>query len=187
LPQSIVLYPSDAVSTHKLVEQMARYGDGISYLRTTRMETPVLYDNNEMFPIGGCKVLRKSENDVACIVAAGVTLHEALKAHEILARQNVSVAVIDLYSIKPLDAATLISVAKSSCNKIITVEDHYSQGGIGEAVLSALRSLGEVGHGENFSIQSLAIERLPRSGTPEQLLAFEHIDAAAIVKAVEKK
>ena len=179
LPNSVVLYPSDAVSTHKLVEQMARYSDGISYLRTTRMETLVVYDNDEEFPIGGCKVLRQSEHDVACVVAAGVTLHEALKAYDILAQRNVFISVIDLYSIKPLDAATLISVAKLSKNKIITVEDHYREGGIGEAVISALRN-------EKFSIQSLAVDHLPRSGKPEQLLAWAGIDADAIVKIVEK-
>jgi transketolase len=179
LPESIVLYPSDAVSTHKLVEQMARYGDGISYLRTTRMETPVLYDNDEQFPVGGCKILRKSEKDVACIVGAGVTLHEALKAYDVLAKKNVFVSVIDLYSIKPLDAATLISVARASGNIIITVEDHYPEGGIGEAVISAVRN-------ENITVHALAVNRLPRSGLPEELLAFEGIDAVAIVKAVKQ-
>jgi len=179
LPNSVVLYPSDAVSTHKLVEQMARYHDGISYLRTTRMETLVVYDNNEEFPIGGCKVLRQSQHDVACIIAAGVTLHEALKAYDILSQRNVFVSVIDLYSIKPLDAATIISVAKLSKNKIITVEDHYPEGGIGEAVLSAVRN-------ENIAIQSLAVGRLPRSGKPEELLAWAGIDADAIVEMVQK-
>ena len=179
LPNSVVLYPSDAVSTHKLVEQMARYGDGISYLRTTRMETPVLYDNDEEFVIGGCKVLRTSENDVACVVGAGVTLHEALKAYEILAQQNVFISVIDLYSVKPLDVATLLSVARKSGNKIITVEDHYPQGGIGEAVMHALCN-------ENIIIHSLAVNHLPQSGKPEELLAFEEIDAAAIVNVVNK-
>jgi transketolase len=178
LPNSVVLYPSDAVSTHKLVEQMARHNSSISYLRTTRMATPVIYDNTEDFRIGGCKVLKKSNNDVACIVAAGITLHEALKAYEILVQQNVFVAVIDLYSIKPLDAATLISIAKSSQNRIITVEDHYPEGGIGEAVLNAIRN-------ENIFIQSLAVELLPRSGAPEQLLAFEGIDAQAIIAAIQ--
>jgi transketolase len=178
LPNSVVLYPSDAVSTYKLVEQMARYGDGISYLRTTRMETPVLYDNNEEFVIGGCKVVKQSDRDVACIVGAGVTLHEALKAYVILAQQNIFVSVIDLYSIKPLDVSTLISVARASGNKIITVEDHYPQGGIGEAVMHALCN-------ENIVIHSLAVSHLPRSGRPEELLAFEGIDAAAIVKAVQ--
>ena len=179
LPNSVVLYPSDAVSTHKLVEQMARYTDGISYLRTTRMETSVVYDNDETFSIGGCKVLRKSEQDVACIVAAGITLHEALKAYDILSQQNVFVSVIDLYSIKPLDAATIISVAKSSKNKIITVEDHYPEGGIGEAVLSAVRN-------ETITVHSLAVTMLPRSGKPEELLAWAGIDADAIVETVQK-
>lgn len=178
LPNAVVLYPSDAVSTHKLVEQMARYGDGISYLRTTRMETPVLYDNDEQFVIGGCKVLKQSENDVACVVGAGVTLHEALKAYAVLAQQNIFIAVIDVYSIKPLDVSTLISVAHTSGNKIITVEDHYPQGGIGEAVTHALCN-------ENIMIHSLAVTHLPRSGKPEELLAFENIDAAAIVKVVQ--
>jgi transketolase len=179
LPESIVLYPSDAVSTHKLVEQMARYSNGISYLRTTRMETPVIYDNDEQFPFGGCKVLRKSEKDVACIVGAGVTLHEALKAYDILVQENVFVSVIDLYSVKPLDAATLLSVARESHHIIITVEDHYFEGGIGEAVATALRN-------KNITIHSLAVNHLPRSGSPAELLAFEEIDAAAIVKQVKK-
>ena len=179
LPQSIVLYPCDAVSTHKLVEQMARYSDGLSYLRTTRMTTPVLYNNDEEFPVGGCKILKQSDYDVACIVAAGVTVHEALKAYQILSEQNVFVSVIDLYSIKPLDASGVICVARASGNKIITVEDHYPEGGIGEAVMSALRN-------ENITIQSLAVGRLPRSGRPEELLAFEGIDAAAIVRTVQR-
>ncbi|HSC24736.1 MAG TPA: transketolase [Candidatus Babeliales bacterium] len=179
LPNSIVLYPSDAVSTHKLVEQMARYGDGISYLRTTRMATPVLYDNDELFPIGGCKVVRQSQNDVACIIAAGITLHESLKAYAILAQKNIFISVIDLYSIKPLDVATIVSVAHASKNKIITVEDHYPEGGIGETIVSALRN-------ENFTIHSLAVVRLPRSGSPEELLTMEGIDVAAIVRAVQK-
>jgi transketolase len=187
LPSSIVLYPSDAVSTHKLVEQMARYTDGISYLRTTRMGTPVLYDNEEKFPVGGCKILRQSQHDIACVVAAGITVHEALKAYDILSENNVFVSIIDLYSVKPLDSSTVISVAKSSQNKIITVEDHYPEGGIGEAVLSALRSFSGVGRSENISIQSLAVQRLPRSGKPEELLAMEGIDAAAIVKIIKSE
>jgi transketolase len=177
LPDSIVLYPCDAVSTHKLVEQMARYGDGISYLRTTRMATPVLYDNDEQFPVGGCKVLRQSSHDVACIVAAGITVHEALKAQQMLAKNNVFVSVIDLYSIKPFDVARVVSVARASGNKIITVEDHYRAGGIGEMVAHALCN-------ENIAVHCLAVEKLPRSGTPEELLAFENIDAAAIVAVV---
>jgi transketolase len=104
-------------------------------------------------------------------------LHEALEAYDILAQSDVYISVIDLYSIKPLDAATVISVAKSSKNKIITVEDHYLEGGIGEAVLSAVRN-------EGIMVQSLAVKELPRSGKPEELLAWSGIDAGAIVKAV---
>lgn len=178
LPDSVVLYPCDAVSTHKLVELMARYADGISYLRTTRMTTSVLYDNDEEFVIGGCKVLKQSSQDIACIVAAGITLHEALKAYEMLAKQNIFVSVIDLYSIKPLDATTLLSVAQKSGNTVITIEDHYKEGGIGEAVLDALRN-------HNITLYSLAVNRLPRSGKPEELLAFENIDADAIVGMIK--
>jgi transketolase len=180
IPNSIVLYPSDAVSTYTLLEKMARYESGISYMRTTRMETPILYDNNEEFSIGGCKVLRSSDNgkSIACIVAAGVTLFEALKAYDMLAAQGIIIAVIDLYSIKPLDAATLTTVARASGNTIITVEDHYPEGGIGEAVLDALRNTG-------IAVYSLAVSRMPRSGKPEELLAFEGIDAAAIVVKVK--
>lgn len=178
LPNSIVLYPCDAVSTHALVEQMARYDKGISYLRTTRMETPVVYDADEEFPIGGCKVLKKSDKDVACVVAAGATLFEALKAYEILSQENIFISVIDLYSVKPLDSSQVISVAKSSNNKIVTVEDHYPEGGIGEAVRSAVGNQGVVVH-------SLAVNHLPRSGKPDQLLAFEEINAQAIVALVK--
>lgn len=179
LPNSIVLYPSDATSTHYLVEQMARYDKGISYLRTTRMETPVLYGPDERFPVGGCKILKKSENDVACVIGAGVTLFEALRAYEILAKENIFISVIDLYSIKPLDSSQVISVAKSSNNTIITVEDHYPEGGIGEAVRSVVGN-----HG--LDVHSLAVTRLPRSGKPDQLLAFEGINAEAIVALIKK-
>ncbi len=177
LPGSIVLYPCDAVSSWKLVGEMTNYNDGISYLRTTRMETPVLYDNNEIFAVGGCKVLRQSESDTACIVAAGITVHEALKAYELLQEQGIAVAVIDLYSIKPLDTQTLVAVGKKSNNKIITVEDHYLEGGLGQAVTCALSNSG-------IMMKNLAVTQLPRSGKPEELLAWAGIDAAALVKAV---
>ncbi len=178
LPESVVLYPCDAVSTYKLVEQMANYEGGISYMRTTRMATPVMYDNAESFPIGGCKVVRQSNKDKVCIIGAGVTLFEALKAHELLGQQNIQVSVIDLYSVKPLDVATVTAIANASGNNIITVEDHYPEGGIGEAVASALRN-------SNIKIESLAVKRLPRSGKPEELMALANIDADAIVKKVK--
>jgi transketolase len=180
IPNSVVLYPSDAVSTYKLVELMANHYEGISYLRTTRSATPILYDNNEEFNIGGCKVVRQSDNDVALVIGAGITLHNALKAYEQLQQEKISIAVIDVYSIKPLDHETIVRMAKKSGNRIITVEDHYLQGGIGEAVTYALRN-------EKIEITCLAVDKLPRSGKPDELMAWEGIDAQAIVKAVKKK
>ena len=178
VPNSVVLYPCDAVSTHKLVEQMANYADGISYLRTTRMDTPVLYANSEQFPIGGCKVLRQSDADVACVIAAGITVHEALKAYAALQQEGITIAVIDLYSVKPLEAQTISAIALKSNKRVITVEDHYLQGGLGQAVAYALRNTG-------IKIECLAVTKLPRSGTPEELLAYMGIDAAALVRAVK--
>jgi transketolase len=178
IPGSVVLYPCDGVSTHKLVAQMAAYNDGITYLRTTRMDTPVWYPMHEEFPIGGCKVLMENELDQVCIVAAGITVVEAMKAHDLLLQENISVAVIDLYSIKPLDYDTLLRVGTQANKCIITVEDHYREGGLGEAVLYALRNSG-------IAIQCLAVSQLPRSGKPEELLAMMGIDAAGIMKAVK--
>ncbi len=179
IPNSIVLYPSDGVSTYKLTEIMANYDDGVSYLRTTRPAALNLYDKNETFKIGGCKVLRQSDKDKVCIVAAGITLHEALKAYDELLKQNINVSVIDLYSIKPLDKKTIIEVAKKSGNKIITVEDHYLQGGLGEAVASELSN-------EDIIIEKLAVTKVPRSASSDELLAYEGIDYKSIVNAVIK-
>ncbi len=177
LPESIIFYPCDAVSTHKCVELMAGYQEGVSYLRTTRGATPVIYSNNEMFTIGGCKLLRWSSNDRLCIVAAGVTLFEALKAYDRLQSDGISVRVIDCYAIKPLPVEELLEAARGAGNRVITVEDHYLAGGLGEAVCAALAE-----HG--IAVTCLAVKKLPRSGKPEELLAYEEIDADAIVKAV---
>lgn len=179
VPNSCVLYPSDAVSTWQLLMQMTEFEQGISYLRTTRMATPVIYEPTEQFPIGGCKKLKSSDNDVACVIGAGITLHEALKAHEQLSKDNISIAVIDLYSIKPLDHKTIESVALKSGKRVITVEDHYLQGGLGQAVTYALRN-------NDIRIDCLAVTKLPRSGTPEELLAFEGIDAVAIINLIQR-
>ncbi|SDB52061.1 transketolase [Desulfonatronum thiosulfatophilum] len=173
---SVVLYPSDAMSTERLVEEAARH-HGMVYLRTTRAKTPLLYDARETFPIGGCKVLRESSADRATLVAAGITLHEALKAADTLQKQGISVRVIDLYSVKPLDEETLRRAAKET-GVIITVEDHAAQGGIGEAVLSAVAATPCLVH-------KLAVTRLPRSGTPRELLELENIDEKAVVRAVQ--
>ncbi|MCB9492798.1 MAG: transketolase [Epsilonproteobacteria bacterium] len=180
IPDSIILYPSDAVATYKLTNLMAQYHDGISYLRTTRAATPVLYKKDEEFKLGGCKVLRQSDNDQVCIIAAGITLHEALKAHEQLKTEGIMAAVIDLYSVKPLDNQTIKKVAQKAGNRVITVEDHYLQGGIGSLVAHALSTT-------NIAVQSLAVKQLSRSGKPEELLAYAKIDAAAIVEKVKEK
>jgi len=179
IPDSVVLYPADAVSTYQLVHAMANYDAGISYLRTTRMATPILYHNDEPFEIGGCKVLKQSDDDQVCVIGAGVTLFEALKAYEQLAREGVSLSVIDLYSIKPLDLQTIRSVVNKSGKRVITVEDHYVQGGLGEAVAVALCN-------DEIQIMNLAVIKLPRSGKPAELLADAGIDAAAIVHAVRQ-
>ncbi len=170
---SVVLYPSDAVSTEKLVEEAAKH-KGLTYIRTTRMDTPVIYKNSERFRIGGSKTVKKSKKDKLTIIGAGVTLFEALKAYEIHKEQNIHARIIDLYSIKPLDKKTLLKAAKETKN-ILVVEDHYKEGGIGEAVLSALA-------GEKAKIVSLHVSKMPRSGTPEKLLDYEEISWKAIIK-----
>jgi transketolase len=173
----VVLYPSDAVSAEKIVELAALY-KGIAYIRTTRMKTPILYDNDEQFTIGGSKILKKSAKDAATVIGAGVTLHEALKAYDALKKEGILIRVIDLYSIKPIDEKTLQQAAKeTSC--IITVEDHYPEGGIGEAVSSGLGTvLGP--------LYSLAVRKKPKSGKPQELLDFEEISKDAIIKKVKE-
>jgi transketolase len=172
-----VLYPADAVSTSKLVFESARR-EGISYLRTTRGKTPVLYDQTEAFPIGGSKVLRESPDDRLTIVAAGITLHEALAAADRLAGDGIHVRVIDLYSIKPIDAGTLKRSAEET-GIILTVEDHFAEGGIGEAVMSAIAD-------SPCPVHRLAVTKKPRSGKPEELLDFEGISRKAIEEKVRK-
>lgn len=179
LPASIVFYPCDAIATHALVQLMANYHQGISYLRTTRGTTPVIYDANEQFSIGGCKVIRSSDKDKVCVIGAGITLNEALKAYDSLSAQGINIAVIDLYCVKPIDAATIIATARAAGNKVITVEDHYVQGGLGQAIAYELRNT-------DISIECLAVTQLPRSGKSEELLAWAGIDAAAIERMVKK-
>ena len=177
VPHSIVLYPSDSVSTYKLVELMASYNDGISYVRTTRADTPVLYNKDEFFTLGGSKVVRRASGARTCVVAAGITLHEALKAYELLKQQGIIINVIDAYSIKPLDVTTIKTIAAESSNSVITVEDHYQAGGLGEAVALELSESG-------IKVHSLAVKDISRSGTPEELLSYAGIDAESIVKKV---
>jgi transketolase len=174
---SVVLYPCDAVSTEKLVEAMAGHR-GISYLRTTRMATPVIYGNDEEFVIGGAKVLRRSDHDQATILGAGVTLFEALKAYDELQKAGITVRVIDLYSIKPVAEAVVRDAARET-KFLVTVEDHYPEGGLAEAVLSALAP-------GPAPVHALAVHKKPRSGKPEELLEYEEISARAIVDLIKQ-
>jgi transketolase len=174
---SVVLYPSDAVSAEKLVEQMALH-KGVAYLRTSRPKTPLLYGNEAQFPIGGAKVLRQSDSDKVTVVAAGITLHEALKAADTLKGEGTNIGVIDAYSIKPLAKEAILSAARKSGNRVITVEDHYSEGGLGDAVAGELSA-------EGVQVHKLAVHEIPHSGKPEELIAKYGIDAAAIIKKVK--
>jgi transketolase len=172
---SSVLYPADAVATEKLLEEMAKTR-GIQFLRTSRPKTPVIYGNDEKFPIGGAKVLR--EGDKVTIVSAGVTLFEALKAADTLKAEGITVSVIDAYSVKPLGKDVILAAAKKTGNLVITVEDHYPEGGLGDAVAGELSS-------EGVKVHKMAVNGLPRSGHAAELMAAFGIDAAAIVKKVK--
>ena len=174
---STVLYPCDANQTAKLVAEMAER-EGIVFLRTTRAATPVVYEADEEFPIGGSRVLR--DGDDVAIVGAGITLHESLKAAEQLESEGISARVIDLYSVKPVDGETLRAAAEATGGRILTVEDHWSEGGIGDAVLEAL-SDGET----PARVVRLAVRDLPGSGKPAELLAAAGIDADHIVEAAQ--
>jgi transketolase len=177
LNEGVVLYPSDAVATEKLVEKAVRH-HGLVYIRTTRNTTPIIYSADDEFSIGGCKVLKAGNSDQVTIVAAGITLHEALKAYDQLNAEGVYVRVIDLYSIKPLDIETLRKAAQET-GRIITVEDHYQAGGIGEAVAAALSD-------QPAQVYILAVQKMPKSGSPEELLQFQGISKDSIVKKVKE-
>jgi len=175
-PNITVLYPSDAVCAEKLVALMA-YHPGPAYMRTSRPKTKVLYGNDETFTIGGLKVLRESSSDVATVVGAGVTVYEALKAYDALKASGVNIRVIDLYSVQPVDRAGLIAAGKATGGVIITVEDHYPAGGIGDAVADAVADAG-------LTVKRIAVREIPRSGKPEELLDRFGISSNHIVSAV---
>jgi transketolase len=177
---STVLYPSDANQTAKLVATMADL-EGVSFLRTTRGATPVIYDSDEDFPVGGSKVVRSSDADEVAIIGAGITLHEALKAADTLAEDGINVRVIDLYSVKPIDSATLHAAAEATQGKLVTVEDHWPEGGLGEAVLSAFADAEE-----RPRVEILAVREMPGSGKPSELLAAAGIDAEHIAVAARQ-
>jgi transketolase len=177
---STVLYPSDANQAAKLVAAMADL-DGISYIRTTRAATEVIYGPDEEFPIGGSKVVRSSDDDEVAIVAAGITLHEALAAADALDEQGISARVIDLYSVKPIDVETLRAAAEATGGCIVVAEDHWPEGGLAEAVLSAFADADE-----RPRVVSLAVREMPGSGKPAELLAAAGIDAEHIADAARR-
>jgi transketolase len=175
---STVLYPSDATSAAALVAAMADL-DGVSYLRTTRGAYPVLYEPSEQFPVGGAKVLRGSDADQVTLIGAGVTVHECLAAADQLRADGISARVIDLYSVKPVDAGTLTAAAAATGGRIVVAEDHHPEGGLGSAVLDALTGAGR----SDLSVAHLAVWNMPGSGTSAELLDASGIDAAHIASA----
>ena len=178
---STVLYPCDGNQTAKLVAAMADR-EGIVYMRTTRGNTPVIYEASDGFAIGGSKVVRGGgADDRVTVVAAGITLHEAIKAADTLAKDGVRIRVIDLYSVKPIDAKTLVAAANATQGRLVVVEDHWPEGGIGDAVLAALADGGVKG----IAFRHLAVREMPGSGKPAELVHAAGIDAASIVGAVQ--
>lgn len=185
---STVLYPSDANQTAKLVEQMSDR-DGIVYLRTTRESTTVIYGADENFPIGGSKIVRSSDRDQATVIAAGITLHEALKASDRLKNEGITVRIIDTYSVKPIDVETLHQAARDTNGNLVVVEDHWTEGGLGAAVLDAFAGSGSspTYNGPQLHLIKLAVSNMPGSGTPDELLHAAKIDADAIIEAVKSQ
>jgi transketolase len=176
VPGCAVLYPCDGMSTERLVVEMAKR-QGMAYMRTSRPKTPVIYGPEETFPIGGSKVLRQSASDAAVVVGAGITVFEALKAYDQLKAEGISIRVIDAYSVQPIDAKTLLEAAKATRGNIITVEDHYASGGLGDAVSEAVAEGG-------FAVRRLAVREVPRSGLPDELIDRYGISARHIADAV---
>ncbi len=178
---STVLYPCDANQTARLVATMADQS-GISFIRTTRVGTQVIYGAGETFPVGGSKVVRRSGTDRVTVVAAGITLHEALRACDMLQGEGITICVIDAYSVKPIDGATLGEAVRATAGRLVVAEDHWPEGGLGAAVLDALTAGGQPSPSLRF--RHLAVREMPGSGTPQQLLHAVGIDAEAIAKAV---
>ena len=179
VPGCAVFYPCDGVSTERLVEVAAAY-QGMAYIRTSRPKTPVIYSSTEEFVLGGSKVLRESAGDVVTVVAAGVTVFEALKAYEALLSEGIAVRVIDAYSLQPIDKATLVTAGHQTGGRIVTVEDHYSIGGLGDAVSEAVAS-------DDISVERLAVRAVPRSGGSAELLECFGISAKGIAEAARRQ
>lgn len=177
LAASTVLYPADAVATNKLVKLMANH-QGLDYIRTTRPATPVIYHPDEDFSLGGSKTLLSSPSDQITLVAAGITLHQAMIAADKLEKSQIPVRLIDAYSVKPLDTDALAAAAKATGNLVLTIEDHRIEGGLGEAVAGALSPLG-------IRVHRLGVDKIPGSGQADELLAYQNISANAIVRMVK--
>jgi len=173
LPNSLVVYPADAHACSKLFNRMLNYHDGISYMRVTRGSLPIIYDAHALFDDTGFNILRSSDHDCATVIAAGVTLHEALKAYELLKKIGIFVRVVDLYCIKPVDRQKLRACVMDAGSCVVSVEDHYSLGGIADVVSAALIGL-------PLQLKALAGRLIPPSGTAAQLLAWAGIDAQSI-------
>jgi transketolase len=178
VPGCAVLYPCDGVSAERLVEAAAGH-EGMAYIRTSRPKTPIIYGPAEQFVVGGSKVLRESDSDVATVVAAGVTVFEALKAYDLLGEDGVSIRVVDAYSVHPIDRNTIVTAGRATGNRLITVEDHYAAGGLGDAVSEAVAA-------EGIVVERLAIREVPRSGGSAELLDRFGISSRHIVDAVRR-
>ena len=179
VPDCVVFYPCDGVSTERLTEVAAAY-HGMAYIRTSRPKTPVIYSSTEEFVLGGSKVLRESGKDVVTIVAAGVTVFEALKAYEVLRNEGITVRIIDAYSLQPIDQSTLLAAGHQTGGRIVTVEDHYPTGGLGDAVSEAVAC-------DDMSVERLAVRAVPRSGGSAELLERFGISAHKIAEAVRRQ
>ena len=180
LPDSVVVYPSDPYMTEYLFGQ-SLIGHGVHYIRTTREATPVIYTQDDVFPIGGSKVFKSERNDAASyvtIVSAGITLHESLKAQKILEESGIGVHVIDCYSIKPIDIKTIVEVSEGS-KALIVVEDHYPEGGLGEAVMASISTKNKV------PIHHLSVTKVPMSGSAQELLHYEGLDSENIISKIK--
>ena len=177
LPGCTVFYPSDAVAMERAVE-LAANTRGICYLRATRPALPVLYTADEIFRAGQAKLVKRSDTDQVLVVAAGVTLYEALKAADLLEASGVKIRVMDPFTIKPLDWAAVQSNSAACGGRVVTVEDHYPEGGLGDAVLASLATV------RNTVVRKLAVTDVPRSGKPQEVIEAFGISASSIVQAV---
>jgi transketolase len=181
IPGAAVFYPADGVSAERLTEEAARR-PGICYIRTSRPKTPVIYTAKDKFPVPGLKVLRQGDADRVTVIGGGVTLFEALKAYDQLKVRGIAIRVIDLYCVKPIDAAALAENVRATGGRVVTVEDHYYEGGLGEAAVTALVESGTA----LSAVRRLAVDRVPHSGQPDELLDAFGISARHVVAAVDQ-